>query len=218
VNNKNNIGNKTASWMSIYMEIREQIINQEILPGQHLSEHQLAEQFNVSRTPIRSALQKLEAENFVEIEHNKGAIVKNVTTKDLADLFQVRATLEKLATEIVCGDKLLVEKERQLIELMKKASNENNVRLFTKLDEEFHYNIVKATDNRELKKICEGVYQRTYIFRLRGVAMDGQMDRSLKAHEEILEMISSNNPKEAGEKAHQHVMDVVRTLSILLFR
>jgi len=73
--------------------IREAIINGTLKPRERLMEIQLAEELGVSRTPIREALRKLELEGFIVMVPRKGAYVADVSFKDIADVFEIRAAL-----------------------------------------------------------------------------------------------------------------------------
>jgi DNA-binding GntR family transcriptional regulator len=80
--------------------IREAIINGNLKPRERLMEIQLAEELGVSRTPIREALRKLELEGFIVMIPRKGAYVADISFKDIADVFEIRAALEGLAGSV----------------------------------------------------------------------------------------------------------------------
>lgn len=209
---------EAPSGKTVYTVLKEEIVNHHILPAQHLFEHQLAERFRVSRTPVRAALQQLASEGFVELIPRKGAVVKGLSVKELNDLFQIRAALERMAAENVCGNQELVFKLEQLLAASKQARKINEVRAYTNLDEKFHHLITSSTGNAELTEIFERLNQKTYIFRLRALAMPDQMDISLKEHQEIVDKIAGNDPVKAGEKASEHVNRALKTLSVFLLR
>src|SRR5690606_40070113 len=83
----------------VFEAIREAIINGTHKPGERLMEIQLAEELGVSRTPVREAIRKLELEGFVVMVPRQGAYVADITLKDVADVFEIRAALEALAAE-----------------------------------------------------------------------------------------------------------------------
>jgi DNA-binding GntR family transcriptional regulator len=82
-----------------YQRIRQAIIDGSYQPGQRLIEQSISEEFDLSRTPIRESLRRLEAEGLVLIEHNRGAIVRPVGETEIVDLYELRALLESLAAE-----------------------------------------------------------------------------------------------------------------------
>ena len=77
-----------------YDEIKDAICKGKVMPGDILSESQLASQLGMSRTPVREALRMLATENFVEVKNGIGAYVKPLSSKDMEDLYEVRCLLE----------------------------------------------------------------------------------------------------------------------------
>ena len=94
----------------VFDSLREAIINGTLRPGERMMEIQLAEELGVSRTPVREAIRKLELEGFVVMLPRKGAYVAGISLKDIADVFEVRASLEALASglaaERITGEEL----------------------------------------------------------------------------------------------------------------
>jgi DNA-binding GntR family transcriptional regulator len=80
--------------------IRELIISGEFAPGSRLRERELSQALDVSRVPVREALQQLEAEGFIDTSPRRGATVKQITLKDVNELFDVRLSLEVLAARL----------------------------------------------------------------------------------------------------------------------
>jgi DNA-binding GntR family transcriptional regulator len=86
-----------ANSSTAYERIREAIVDGRFRPGQRLVEQRIAEELDLSRTPIREALRSLEAEGLVVIEVNRGAVVRPVEATDIDDLYELRARLESYA-------------------------------------------------------------------------------------------------------------------------
>jgi len=84
-----------------YQEIRRRLLAGDFEPGARLSEQDLSDECEVSRTPVREALRRLALEYFVSIKPNRGAFVIDWSREDIADMFEMRATLEGFATEII---------------------------------------------------------------------------------------------------------------------
>ncbi len=195
-------------------QLRDDIINHRILPAQHLFEHELVSRFGVSRTPVRSALRQLASEGFVDLVPRKGAIVKVLSVKELTDLFQIRSYLEKMAAEQVCGNQQLVARLEELITASCEKEEKNDVRAYTNLDVLFHTELVRTTGNNELIEIYKKLNEKIFIFRLRSLALPGQMAKSIKDHTAITGFIAQNKPALAGEKAFEHVGYALETLRI----
>lgn len=200
--NKNNIE-------LLYKKIKQDIISQQLKPGSRLPERELANKYNVSRTPIRQVLQKLENEGLVEFIRYKGAFVKDITIDEFKDVSEIRMVLEKYAAEKCCDyiDANMLKWIENIIEKQKKACEKNDVREYTFLDQEFHYSIVKAANNKELDYHFRILNHKSYLSRIRTLAMPGRLERSLKEHIEIVNYIKEKKKEQAGEKAAEHVYD-----------
>lgn len=90
------------SGRSLYDELREMILSFELYPGSRVTETELAERFGVSRTPIRAALQRLEAEGYISIMPKQGCFIRNLDIEALTKYYQVRVALEMLSLENAC--------------------------------------------------------------------------------------------------------------------
>lgn len=82
------------------VSIRARVLTGEIAVGSRLRQERLAAEFGVSRTPIREALRKLQADGIVELQPNRGAIVRGATAREIREAYEVRAELEGLAAEL----------------------------------------------------------------------------------------------------------------------
>jgi DNA-binding GntR family transcriptional regulator len=86
----------------IAFRLEAAIVAQELPPGTHLPQEELCERFGVSRTPIREALRKLQAQRLVVFTPNKGATVRIPTRKEIAEVYELRGELEGFAAELAC--------------------------------------------------------------------------------------------------------------------
>jgi DNA-binding GntR family transcriptional regulator len=198
---------QTNNMKTLYKKLKSAIINQDLKPRERLRERDLAEKYNVSRTPVRQVLQQLSSEGLVEFVPYKGAFIKDLTIEDFKDITQLRMVLEKLAVEICCDspEKDVVNHLSEIITNQQTAMNSNDVKEYSLLDQEFHYSIVMASDNKELKNFIQLLNQKSYLSRVRTLALPGQMERSIAEHQDILDCILLKDKEEAGKKAAAHV-------------
>lgn len=91
---------KTLS-QSIYEHLKNSILNKEFEPNQRINEKEIADSFQVSRTPVREAVVRLSAEGFVEILSHREALVKEVSFRELKEVFQVIGVLDRLAASLI---------------------------------------------------------------------------------------------------------------------
>jgi len=136
----------------VYITLRQDILNNTYRPGQRLSEEAIAQELNVSRTPVREALKRLHAEGFVEITPHRGAVVRDPSGEELAELCTVREVLEGLAARLAARSISLIEVyslERLLAE-MEAAMAEGRLADLDALNFQFHETIWIASRNRYL--------------------------------------------------------------------
>src|SRR5690606_12292208 len=104
----------------VFEVLREAIITGKLRPGERLMEVQLAEELGVSRTPVREAIRKLELEGLVLMIPRRGAYVAEISMKDIADVFEIRAALEGLAAQLAaerCTPEEIENLERSLVQI-----------------------------------------------------------------------------------------------------
>jgi len=187
--------------------IREAIINGTLKPRERLMEIQLAEELGVSRTPVREALRKLELEDFIVMLPRKGAYVADISFKDIADVFEIRAALESLAAGLAAEritDEELEELERNLVEKAE-AIISNDLEKLVEVDTKFHETIYNASRNERLKTIINNLREQIQRFRTTSLAYPGRMKQSLAEHRSIVEAIQSRDVQLARHLAQEHI-------------
>ena len=170
-------------------------------------EIQLADELGVSRTPIREALRKLELEGFIVMVPRKGAYVADISFKDIADVFEIRAALEGLASALAAEritDEELEEMERLLVEKAE-AINNNDMERLVEVDTKFHEAIYKASRNQRLFTIINNLREQIQRFRAQSLSYPGRMKQSLDEHRSIVEAIQSRDAAIARQVAQDHI-------------
>ena len=94
--------NKKLTTTQIYQNLRTKIMDFDLFPGTRFTESELAEQFKVSRTPIREALKRLEVEGLIHIRAKQGCFIRPVDTETISNYYDVRVALETMAVELAC--------------------------------------------------------------------------------------------------------------------
>ncbi|MFP3461555.1 GntR family transcriptional regulator [Arthrobacter globiformis] len=108
--------------------IRELIISGDFAPGSRLRERELSQSLDVSRVPVREALQQLEAEGFIDTSPRRGATVKQITLRDVNELFDVRLSLEVLAARLAAQAAAHGEPSLRLRQVMDRAEEATRAR------------------------------------------------------------------------------------------
>lgn len=155
-----------------YRLIEEQIVTLQLTPGDILSEHGLSAMFNIGRTPIREALQRLAREGLVTILPRKGILVTDLNPRTQLQALEVRAELERFLSRV--GSERATDKQRaRLIEIargMDRAGETNNARMFMTLDREFNQLLVEAARNdfaARSMKLLQGLSRRFWYMHYR---------------------------------------------------
>lgn len=187
--------------------IREAIVNGTLKPRERLMEIQLAEELGVSRTPIREALRKLELEGFIVMVPRKGAYVADLTFKDIADVFEIRAALEGLAAGLAAEritDEELENMERLLVEKAE-AIAEKDIEKLVAADTKFHEVLYQASRNQRLSAIISNLRVQIQRFRTLSLSYPGRSKQSLEEHRLIVEAIQSRDVQAAHQAAQDHI-------------
>lgn len=176
-------------------------------PGATLSTYALAEELEISRTPILEALKRLQAEGIVEIIPQIGCRVVQPTARDVAEVFTVRAVLEGLAAETAAvriSDKEL----KALWDLYwqsETAAESGESERYDSLNRQFHLSIVNASGMRKLEETMSGIWLlvRHQLSSIPFIA--GRIERSMSEHLAILAALSSRDAESARRASEQHV-------------
>lgn len=194
--------------------IREAIMNGSLQPRERLMEIQLAEELGVSRTPVREALRKLELEGFIVMVPRKGAYVSDLSMKDIADVFEIRAALEGLAGGLAAEritEEELEAMERMLVE-KGEAINKNDIDKLVEVDTKFHEAMYKASRNERLFPIISNLREQIQRFRLTSLSVPGRKQESLEEHRNILEAIQARDVQLARQLAQEHIENAENVL------
>ncbi len=191
----------------VFNTLRQAILRGEMEPGERLMEIQLAQKLGVSRTPIREAIRKLELEGLVIMIPRKGAEVAHITEKDMRDVLEVRATLEKLAVTLACKNVT----DAKIAEL--KAANKvfessivsKDVVNIVDADVHFHDVIYSMTDNARLIQIINNLREQMYRYRLEYVKDARTHSILISEHNDIINQVRDRNVEAAKKVIYQHI-------------
>lgn len=191
----------------VFHTLRNAILKGELKPGERLMEVQLAQRLGVSRTPVREAIRKLELEGLVCMLPRRGAVVANITVRDLEDVLEVRASLEELAARKACENIT----EEQLRDLKKTAGDfrrsleGDDLVACVEADMAFHEIIYEAAANRRLQQILQNLREQMYRYRLEYLK-DKRMHRLLvEEHDTIRRAIKKHDAEKAGSAMRVHI-------------
>lgn len=187
--------------------IEERIATGVYGPGERLDETALAEQFGVSRTPVREALQQLAAGGMVELRGRRGAIVSAPDAARLMEMFDVMAELEAMCGRLAAR-RLIAEDEAMLAETLRtcrEAADAGDPDAYYYENERFHRAIYAASGNRFLADQATALHKRLAPFRRLQLRVRNRLKTSQREHEEILAAIVDGDAVVAAERLRAHV-------------
>jgi DNA-binding GntR family transcriptional regulator len=203
---------------SVVHRLELEILKGQRKPGDRLDERQLAEQFGMSRTPVREALQRLAASGLVVSRGRQGLQVAQLSIADLLDAFSVAAEMEALASA-QAARRIRPDQQRRLEaahQACSVAAQARDADGFYEANLEFHETISAASHNRilqdELRRLTVKIspYRRTITFQ------PGRMESSIPEHDQIMVAISRGDATQAGQIMRSHVTLLGEGLSDLL--
>lgn len=191
------------------MALREAIVTGEIKPGEKLNEPRLAEQFRVSRGPLREAIRRLVAMRLVHHIPHIGATVVTMSADSVRDLYEVREVLEgkaaALAARIMTSDQ--VSQLRTLLDIHRHHTETNaGEYMQAEGDFDFHYQIIKGCGNALLiHQLCDELYHLIRMFRFQTSRFKTRSNRALIEHEQLIYAIEQGDSELSEMLMRKHI-------------
>lgn len=179
----------------VYTNLRERIISGELLPGAKLIIEKIASELGVSRTPVREALQKLQAEGLVVVAPRKYTMVSEISFKDLDKLYEVRRVLEELACHHIMQNWSEADMERLelLLEAAHRLMADNDLRGLRRVNTEFHKTLYHATGNPYLEEVLLSLREKSWRYIEPAIRAKKEARLGLISHKEIVEALKERD-------------------------
>lgn len=189
--------------------LREAIVKGVIAPGEKLNEPRLAEQFKVSRGPLREAIRRLVAMRLVRHIPHVGASVVTLDLSDIMDLYDVREALEAKAAALAAhnmSDQQIAQL-RSLLDVHREHYETNAGQYMqTEGDFDFHYHVIKGSGNALLThQLCEELYHLIRMFRYQTSQFKARSNRALIEHEQLIYAIEQRDSIMAEVLMRRHI-------------
>jgi len=180
--------------------LEQEILSGRLGPRERLVEEALSARFGVSRTPIREVLRILEAKGLVT-RASRGTQVREISWKEIEDLYAVRAVLESMAMDLAAGrlDRLSVKRIEAKLRAMRQAALRGNVRQYFEVDNEFHALILGACGNAVLIDLLATLERRVQKFRFALLSLSQRLEEAQRHHEAVFEAVRRGDGKVAGD-------------------
>jgi len=205
----------------IYNALKTKIMKGILKPGEKLFGNTIATDLNVSRTPVREALQRLASEGFLEIKPNKAMVVAKFSYEYSKEILEIREVLEGLAARIV-ADKINeqeIKEMQNIFKRMQSSAESNDLLTYCEYDDKFHDFIFKICKNHSLLKMRNYLENFIYRFRIKSlsgvksVSVKGRLNNSLKEHRKILDSLKEHNPVKAEREIKKHINNTMKNIS-----
>lgn len=201
----------------VFLQLEEDIINGKYTEGQKLTENMLAQNLQVSRTPIREAIRQLELEGLVVTIPNKAVVVTGVTKEDIEDIYEIRISIEGLAARRAADN--ITEEEltslKEIMDLQEFYTMKQDMKQLVKVDGDFHETIFRASGSKTLKHILS-----TFHHNLKKARSDsfGRMERAQSVLEEHMDIYQALKNRDSIRAEHSMIIHVKNARNRLLGR
>jgi DNA-binding GntR family transcriptional regulator len=205
--------------MRVYEALRRAILRSDLQPGAALQETELASHLQVSRTPIREAIRRLNADGLVEVIPYKGAFVKALSRTEVREIYETAEGLEGMAAWLAARKVAAeggVERLQQAAQAMREAFDRGDVVARTEADTEFHAALHELADNAYLAQALARLREQVHRVRHLTARAFGGNAASLEEHEAACRAIADGDAELARTITQQHWERVrTETLSLL---
>jgi DNA-binding GntR family transcriptional regulator len=184
--------------------LRQRIFRRELEPGSWIDEVKLAQEYGISRTPLREALKVLATEGLVTMKVRRGAYVTEVSERDLAEVYHLLALLESDAAAVVAeraSDAQLKELQKLHKEL--EASVKDRERFFA-VNERFHMRLLELADNRWRNQMVADLRKVMKLNRHNSLLKSGRIQESLAEHRAVMDAVLKRDPAVAMQRMQEH--------------
>ncbi len=193
-------------------EIERLIETGELAPGDWVNEAMIAARLGVSRGPVREACRGLEQSGLLIVIVNRGAFVREISTEEAAELYDLRAVLfalagRKLAARITDDD---IRSLSYLVERMEVAAEADSLNDYYPLNLEFHRALLAMAKSPRLLQTYQSLVRELHLFRRRALVSEGRMRESNAEHRAIVAALAKRDADRAASLMQSHVLDAKR--------
>lgn len=198
----------TALYQEVAERLRQRIFAHELTPGTWIDEQKLADQYGISRTPLREALKVLAAEGLVLLKPRRGCYVTELSPQDLDDIFPLMALLEGRAaheaTQKATANDIV--ELTAIHEQLESSAREGRMTDFFEANQEFHKKLQELSNNRWLLSVIQDLRKVLKLSRLHSLSLEGRLQQSLDEHRAMMQAIAKRQTKEAEQLMHDHIL------------
>lgn len=193
----------------VYAQLKRDVAEFNLVPGDRFTENELSERLGVSRTPVRQALFRLQQEGYVEVLFRSGWRVLPFDFDQFEQLYDLRMVLETTAVQRICGGDLRVDQtllaQLAAIWLVPAAERSGDAAQVSRWDEEFHCALVAAAGNGEMARVHRDVTERIRIIRRLDFTQQTRIAATYEEHAKILKAVQRKRADQAALLLRAHI-------------
>ena len=187
-----------------YQKLRDALKSGALKPGDRIMEVPIAKQLNVSRTPVRDAIRRLEAEGLLEHASRAGLVVANLDRRAVAELYEMREVLEGTAARLFTRHAADIEVDH-LLELVAMEKDMKSGEELAAHNQRFHTHIHRGAHNRYLEKALQAVNSALWLLGKSQMLLQHRAKTALAEHEELAKAVQKRDADLAESVARKHV-------------
>lgn len=196
-----------ALYEEVAERLRQRIFAHELPPGTWIDEQALAEDYGISRTPLREALKVLASEGLVTLKPRRGCYVTELSGSDIQEIFPIIAMLEgrcayEATQKATAADVARLEKIQGVLE---RAAAAADIPAYFEANQQFHQTLWEIAGNRWLLQVIQDLRKVLKLTRYQSLSVDGRLKRSMEEHRELLSAITAKHPEEAEQVMKKHL-------------
>lgn len=199
-------------------DVLARILGGELKPGQRINEPDVAARLGVSRVPVREALRELESSGLVAARKHAGVFVRELSAREVADLYDLRAGLDahagqraaRLPAPARAGLCAVLEEHTAA---MREAAARHRVQDYYAANLAFHWALVEAAGNQALAAHYRAVVQQLHLSRLRNLSSPAGMQASMAEHAQIVDALAAADAARCAQLMAEHVTASHRRLA-----
>ena len=190
----------------VYRQVLDAVLAGELRPGERIVQDRIAQEINVSRTPVREALLHLEQEGILARAGTAGFTVRGISENEVRDIYQAREAIEGYAARVVAEQRSAASLRRIARTVEREESiATGGVEEYFHANRRIHRSLVEETGNEYLLKSFDAIWNRGFSFRVFAAIENADLDASLHEHEGLVASMRSDHPREAGEAMIAHI-------------
>lgn len=202
-----------------YNSIKQLILNNTLSAGTQIRIDDMASTLNISRTPVREALLRLQNKDLVKVVPHVGCFVCGITPEEFREVFELRSIIEGYAAARA-AEGMHTAEYQALVDAVEKSEQmirEGHPEDFTAMEIIIHNSLISNLRNKRIREVMDTIADNIYRARIIAATSMGNLQESMTEHRAIFEAIVNHNPEEAGKAMQTHVRRVEQRMVQLVF-